>query len=126
MRAIDHIREAQQANLVDEDGERVVIELAPPLTSVDIDELQKRVGQPLPEELRTLLAFCAGLDGCLDGIDFTGRAMSFEQAEIFPNGLPIAADGFGNFWVLDITPSSTDVAPVFFACHDAPVILYQS
>jgi hypothetical protein len=52
--------------------------------------------------------------------------MAFEAEEIFPNGLPIAADGCGNFWVLDITPKTTLIAPVFFACHDAPVILYQS
>ena len=38
----------------------------------------------------------------------------------------IAADGSGNFWVLDVTPDTTATAPVFFACHDAPVILYQS
>ena len=49
-----------------------------------------------------------------------------QHKEVFPNGLPIAADGFGNFWVLDITPTTNQVAPVFFACHDAPVVLYQS
>jgi hypothetical protein len=84
------------------------------------------VGQPLPEELRSLLTFCSGIEGCLDGIDFTGSRMSFAQEEVFPSGLPIAADGSGNFWVLDITPETTQVAPVFFACHDPPVVLYQS
>ena len=125
MTAIEHIKTAQQAKLVDEDGEPVAIELAPPLTLDEIDSLQKRVGQPLPEELRTLLAFCSGIDGCLE-VDFTGARMSFAQEEIFPSGLPIAADGFGNFWVLDITPQTARVAPVFFAGHDAPVVLYQS
>ena len=52
--------------------------------------------------------------------------MAFGHEDVFPNGLPIAADGFGNFWVLDLTPQTTKVAPVFFACHDAPVVLYQS
>ena len=59
-------------------------------------------------------------------IDFTGASLSFEQKEVFPNGVPIAADGCGNFWVLDLTPQAVLVAPVFFACHDAPIILYQS
>ncbi len=126
MTAIEHIKAAQQAKLVDEDGEPVSIALSPPLKPEEIDSLQKRVGQPLPEELRVLLAFCSGIDGCLAGIDFTGDSMSYEQKEIFPNGHPIAADGFGNFWVIDLTPQTTQVAPVFFACHDAPVILYQS
>jgi hypothetical protein len=85
------------------------------------------VGLPLPNELREVLSFCSGIDGCLGGIDFTGEmAMAYEQKEAFPNGLPIAADGCGNFWVLDITPETSLAAPVFFACHDAPVILYQS
>src|SRR5258708_7015451 len=99
MTAIEHIKAAQLARLVDEDGEPVAVELTPPLTSEQIDALQKKVGQPLPEELRSLLAFCSGIDGCLAGIDFTGSSMSFAQEEIFPNGLPIAADGCGNFWV---------------------------
>jgi cell wall assembly regulator SMI1 len=126
MTAIDHIKAAQHAKLVDEDGEPVAIELTAPLAAEQIDYLQKQVGQPLPEELRSLLAFCSGIDGCLDGIDFTGSRMSFAQEVIFPSGLPIAADGFGNFWVLDITPQTSQIAPVFFACHDAPLVLYQS
>jgi cell wall assembly regulator SMI1 len=127
MTAIEHIQAAQRAKMVDEDDEPVVLELTPPATSEQMDSIQQQVGQPLPEELRTLLAFCSGIDGgSLDGIDFTGARMSFGQEEIFPSGLPIAADGFGNFWVLDLTPQTTKVAPVFFACHDAPVILYQS
>ena len=43
-----------------------------------------------------------------------------------PAGLPIAADGFGNFWVLDLTPDTVEVAPVFFLGHDPPVLLYQA
>jgi len=126
MTAIEHIKTAQQSKLTDEDGEAVCLELAPPLPPAQIDSLQEQVGQPLPAELRALLAFCSGIDGCLAGIDFTGANMAFEQVEVFPNGFPIAADGFGNFWVLDLTPSTTEASPVFFACHDAPVILYQS
>jgi hypothetical protein len=52
--------------------------------------------------------------------------MAVDYSEIFPRGIPIAADVFGNFWMVDLTPSSTDWAPIYFACHDAPIILYQS
>jgi hypothetical protein len=45
---------------------------------------------------------------------------------VFPTGLPVAGDGFGNFWVLDLTPAEAETAPVFFACHDPPVIVFQS
>lgn len=126
MTAIEHITNVQQAKLVDENGEPVRLELSPALGADEIDSLEKEAGQPLPEELRSLLSFCSGIDGCLVGIDFTGRDMAFEQKEVFPNGIPIARDGFGNFWVLDLTPQTAKTAPVFFACHDAPVVLYQS
>ena len=41
---------------------------------------------PLPQELRTLLAFCSGIESLLDGIDFTGASLSsgFAYEEIFP------------------------------------------
>jgi hypothetical protein len=126
MTAIDNIKAAQQAKLVDEDDEPVALELSPAIGSDQINVLERKVGQPLPEELRTLLSFCSGIDGCLETIDFTGARMSFENKEVFPNGLPIAHDGFGNYWVLDVTPQTNKSAPVFFVCHDAPVVLYQS
>jgi hypothetical protein len=77
--------------------------LAPPLAPEEIESLRTTVGQPLPQELREVLAFCSGIDGCLEGIDFNCARMDFGHEEVFPNGLPIAAEGFGNFWVLDIT-----------------------
>jgi hypothetical protein len=62
----------------------------------------------------------------LETIDFTGRSLSFEASETFPSGFPIAGDGFGNAWIVDLPPADVETAPVFFACHDPPVILYQS
>jgi len=125
--AIQQIEEAQRAKFVDQDGESIRFELLPALSTDEIDSLQEKIGLALPQELRTLLAFCSGIDGNFPAaLDFTGANMAFEAEEIFPNGLPIASDGFGNFWVLDITPETTQAAPVFFACHDAPVVLYQS
>jgi cell wall assembly regulator SMI1 len=126
MTAIECIKAAQHAELVDEDGNQVSLELTPPLTTVQIDELQEQLKLPLPRELRDLLAFCSGIEGGAVEIDFTGTSMAFAHEEVFPAGLPFAADGFGNFWVLDITPQTIEAASVFFACHDAPVILYQS
>src|SRR4029453_11951130 len=103
------------------------LELQPPLTKCEIEELQVEVAAPLPRELRAVLEHTAGIDGtALDAIDFTGRDMSFEDRDVFPLGHPIAADGFGNFWVLDLTPDETETAAVFFACHDPPIVLYQS
>jgi cell wall assembly regulator SMI1 len=103
------------------------LELEPPLSQGEIDDLRAGVGAPLPRELRAVLEHTAGIDGTeLDAIDFTGRDMQFEDRDVFPLGHPIAADGFGNFWVLDLRPEETVTAAVFFACHDPPIVLYQS
>ena len=50
----------------------------------------------------------------------------FGFAPAFASGLPIAADGYGNFWVVDLHSHSAKWGPIYFVCHDAPVILYQA
>jgi hypothetical protein len=42
----------------------------------------------------------------------------------FEDWLEIAADGFGNHWVLVIRPGAAARGPVWFACHDPPVVLH--
>jgi cell wall assembly regulator SMI1 len=123
---IEEIERARSAELVDEDGKPVVLTVEPGVPASEVAALEAELGLALPRELRTLLAYTAGLDGVLDCIDFSGRVLSFEDRDIFPAGLPIAHDGFGNHWVADLTTGERDVARVFFACHDAPVVLYQS
>jgi hypothetical protein len=126
MSPTDIIRRALSTNLVDEDGEPIKINLLPPLSDAEIDEFARTLPCPLPDGIRELLRFCSGFEGgCTDQVDFTG-GLSYGQEDIFPHGLPIAGDGYGNFWVVDLTPASTEFAPIYFACHDAPVILYQS
>lgn len=82
----------------------------------------------MPAELVRLLAFTTTLDGILDVVDFSGRtlALGFGLDELFPQSVPIAHDGYGNFWVIDVAPGDGDSSPIFFCCHDAPVILFQS
>jgi hypothetical protein len=127
MDPVEAIRRAQAAKLVDEDGDEVALELAPGLSPAEIEGLGVELAVPLPRELRELLAYTAGIEGtALDAVDFTGRSLSYEDKEVFPAGLPIAGDGFGNFWVLDLTPAEAVTALVFFACHDPPVIVVQS
>ena len=124
MDPLEAIRRAQATRLV-EDGDEVELELAPALSPAEIERLEDEVDVPLPRELRVLLGHTAGIDGGpLETIDFTGRSLSL-GSEALPWGLPIAGDGFGNFWVVDLTPDDVEIAPMFFASHDPPVILYQ-
>ena len=57
---------------------------------------------------------------------FHRRILCSNSALAFPYGLPIAADGYGNFWVVDLHPHTVHWGPIYFACHDPPVILYQA
>lgn len=127
MDPVQEIARAQSIELVDEDGDAVALTVDPGLQAHEIEAVEEDVGVALPLELRDLLGGTAGIGGVLESIDFTGRSVGgFELPEVFPSGLAIADDGFGNAWVLDLVPEERDFARVFFACHDAPVILYQS
>lgn len=127
MTAVEHIQAAQKSGLVDENGKPVSLKLLPALSAGQIAALEAKIGHQLPAELKSLLAFCSGLDGTCFEASFIGwgELRPFEMEEVFPFGFPIATDGAGNHWVLDLTSETTEVAPIFFACHDAPVVLYQ-
>ena len=127
MDPLEAIRRARGTKLVRKNGAEVEFELEPGLPPAEIDQLEVELGVPLSHELRALLRETAGISGGpLPLIDFTGESLSFGDPDALPWALPIAGDGFGNFWVVDLTPEERETAPVFFACHDAPVILYQS
>jgi hypothetical protein len=127
MTPLEIILEAQKKPLTTEDGDADPLELAPPLSEDEISAFEAEFPCKLPREIRELLSHCRGFTGgATDFVDFTGKDCNFGQEEVFPHGLPIAADGFGNFWVIDLLPTSKTWGPIYFACHDAPVILYQS
>lgn len=127
MSAMDVIKRVQARELTSEDGDVLALDLLPGLDEEAVARFESSLPCALPEDVRELLRFCRGFDGVVaDQVDFTGQDMPFEQRDIFPHGMPIASDGFGNYWVVDLAPDSTAFGPIWFACHDAPVVLYQS
>ena len=126
MTPLEIIRQAQADSLLDEDGQIVTLELLPGLSESELRDFARQVPCGIPPEVAELLSACRGFYGTAEQVDFTGRDLMFEFAAAFPFGLPIAADGYGNFWVVDLHPHATKWGPIYFACHDAPVILYQS
>jgi hypothetical protein len=123
---LEIIRQAQAGTLIDEDGHVVTLELLPGLSHTELQDFAGQVPGRIPPEITELLGTCSGFYGTVDQVDFTGRGLMFEFEQAFPDGLPIAADGYGNFWVVDLHPDTTKWGPIYFACHDAPVILYQA
>jgi len=113
--------------LIDEDGEEIPLSLLPALSDSEIDDFAQSLPCPLPEDFRDLLGLCRGFEGVVaDVVNFTGCDPCFAYDTIFQHGLPIASDGYGNLWVVDLSPVSKTFGPIYFACHDPPIILYQS
>lgn len=124
---VDLVRNAARLPFVTEDGDPSPLELAPGLTDAEIDTLESTLPCRIPADVRELLHLCSGFaNSPLDIVDFTGRDCDYGDDSVFPHAHSIASDGFGNFWVVDLLPESQHWGPIWFACHDAPLILYQS
>lgn len=126
MTLLEIIQDALNKDLTSGDR-RIELELLPGLTEDEIARFETTLPCPIPQDVRELLSFCRGFFGsAADMVDFVGLASGVAPEAVFPYGLPIAGDGFGNFWVVDLLPESTNWGPIYFVSHDPPVILYQS
>jgi hypothetical protein len=126
VKPVDTIKNAAGTPFEDEDGNIEKLKVLPPLTPEEFRELENGIPCTLPDDARELLEYSRGFDGILESIDFSGLLPGFGMEEIFPHAVPIAHDGFGNYWVVDLTAQSTTWGPIFFVCHDAPVIVFQT
>jgi len=123
---LEIIRQARAETVTDEDGHVVTLELLSGLAQTELQDFADQVPCRVPPEITELLRACSGFYGTVELVDFTGRDLMFEFEPACPHGLPIAGDGYGNFWVVDLHPNTARWGPIYFACHDAPVILYQA
>lgn len=107
------------------DVERV--ELAPPLSEAEIDALAAQWGVPVPADARDVLRVtqAVGPLPLVDWVNFTGTWDRHVLDALFPYTLPIAADGYGNYWSVDPLPGSEVFGPVFYVCHDPGTVVYQ-
>ena len=126
--ARETIQAALAQDLIGEDRKPVRVRLLPGLTKEEVDEFSRSLPVPPSDDVRDLLEFCSGIEGTLERIDFTGRSLSdgFGLDFLAPHGLPIAHDECGNYWVVDLQPEGVDWGPIYFCCHDAPVMLLQA
>jgi hypothetical protein len=118
------------------DGKNLGLELLPPLTDDEFRRLEKQIPCPIPEEARELFRYARGFsvhNPLLHGahrefsvIDLSGLDAEFGLEQVFPHALSIADDGCGNSWVIDLTSDAKSWGPFFYACHDAPVVVYQA
>lgn len=108
-------------------GEVERVELAPPLSDAEIDALEAEWGMPVPAAARDVLRVTqqVGPLPMLDWVNFTGTWDRDVLVELFPYTLPIAADGYGNYWSVDVLPGSDVFGPIFYVCHDPSTVVYQ-
>lgn len=120
------VRNSAGLATMDEDGDEETLELLPPLRESEIAAFETKLPCALPDDVRKLLGVARGFkNGPLETFEWVGDP-DFGLDWIFPHGLPIAHDGFGNYWVVDLISDSTAFGPIFYVCHDAPVVVYQS
>jgi hypothetical protein len=120
------LRQSSGRTLTDEEGRREVVRLQPPATPARIAEIERDIGFALPRELGSVLAFSAGIDlEISDSLDFASIGRCSHE-NLFGVVMTIVGDGAGNFWIVELRADATTLGPVWFLCHDAPVLVYQS
>ncbi len=61
----------------------------------------------------------------LESIDLASVGRS-PIPELFGWVVTPAKDGAGNSWILELAPGQQTLGSIWFVCHDAPALLYQS
>jgi hypothetical protein len=131
---VEFLKQIQGTVYVDQTRKQKTLRLLPPLTEQEISAFEASLPCALPEQMRELLRFASGFKGtaCRLGHRFAIEEIRFADIngfgleDVFPNGKELAVDGCGNSWVVDLTSESKAFAPIFFSCHDPPVLVYQT
>lgn len=131
---IEFLKQTEGTVCVDQTGKKKTLALLPPLTEQEFSALETSLPCPLPEEMRELLRFARGFDGIACRLDHRfeidevcfADLHGFGLEDVFPHAKEVAVDGCGNSWVVDLNSESKAFEPIFFFCHDPPVVVYQT
>jgi hypothetical protein len=124
---IEFLTQLEGTAFLNKDGVRSEFKLLPPLSREELTAFSSRVPCPIPPDIYELLMFASGFMGTwLEMINFAPARKFVGFEEVFPHAVDLANDGAGNYWIVDLTKDSKCWGPIFFACHDAPVIVYQA
>lgn len=127
MKPAERLKTLMATQWVDEDGEPYECRLLPGVPDEDLAEYETKHGITLAEPIKDLLRFSGGIEGgALEIFDFLGAPVDF-YLDLKPRSsfLEIAQDGWGNSWFYDFTPGGTLLGPIFYYCHEGPIITYQ-
>lgn len=117
------LESALHENFPDDDGTPRRIKLIPPGRGFNERHFRDHLKGHIPPDMQDLYALCSGFQLHHDEITFT--EYHFQGYDfLFHDWLEVAADGFGNHWVLEIRPGAAQWGPVWLASHDPPVVLH--
>ena len=126
MKSLENLKSILSEKYVTEDEDSYKVKLMPGLSDEELISFSSRLPlEKIPEEIKELLKFSRGFEFLpLQEITFDAIGQ-FGMENIFPHSVQLTGDGFGNFWILDIS-SQGDWGAVFYVCHDPAVIIKQA
>lgn len=126
MTNLEIINTLRKSTFTDEDEESYQLEFEPGLTDEDIAKLSMDFpgGEIAPELIEILKETRGWSSHGLEAVCFDALGQ-FGFDELSKNSITLGADGFGNYWILDL---AEDGKPnkVFYACHDPAVFVINS
>ena len=116
-----------EQNLIDENRKPVLPRLLPDLTREELMSLGARWLCRHRTMSATFRSSVRAWKGMLEQIDFPRRSVRDGWKDVLlPYRHPTAHDGCANFWVVDPQLGSDNWGPIYFCCHDAPVMLFEA
>ncbi len=107
----------------DDEGIPRRIKLIPPGKGLNEHLFRERFRAVIPPDMQDLYALASGFELHYTEVQFKEHRLQGYDF-LFEDWLEIVADGFGNHWVLEIRPGADSWGPVWFTCHDPPVVLH--
>ena len=126
MTNLEIIKKLKTSTFTDEDGEKYQLEFQEGLTDSEIEQLKEQFpSNYIDDEIIEILKETRGWDGYGLEMVYFDSIGQFGFWELSANSLTLGQDGFGNYWILDISESGK-ANKVFFACHDPAVFVIHS
>jgi len=116
--------QAKQGKWLDEDGKPIELKFGPGLNESQIQSIEQNLGAKVPTDYRETLLQCAGIDGLVCEVDFTGESFSVGLEDLMPRGLAFAHDWCGNHWCVDLLATQESKSVIYFLCHDPAEFTY--
>ena len=126
MTPLENLKSMLSREYLSEDKEVYQVQLLDGMTDSEIEDYRSSLPSGhLPAEINELLKFARGFElGAFEEFRFDSYG-EFGFEEMFPHSIPLASDGFGNFWILDVD-SMGNWKEVYYMCHDPAVLVKHS